>query len=359
VPGALKGRRVASDGVYVEREASLTDSAAAGTATLDPNGRDVPANGGFPEPPPGGIVRVVRAEHEACGHATRVRLPAQLAPAAVRRVVCQGCAETYDAPHVEEVELVVPDPDATRTPVSHNQAMLPAALATSAAEAASAPRRRLLGLRLPAPPPLPAWLKDPRSLGWRLVSIPLAAAAVIGGLLLIQGDSNESPSPFAGAVPAANESPAGQDASLVQESSFSLALPPRWKRTGATGGATFAATSPRGDADVTLWVERDPGLAFAEFETRSLKQLKSLAGSARVTERLAGSTPEGTVVRLAADAPAGSPAYEVTLRAAGPYRYYLATTVQPDASRASVEGVGLVHGSFAPVDARAGKGGGV
>ena len=36
-------------------------------------------------------------------------------------------------------------------------------------------------------------------------------------------------------------------------------------------------------------------------------------------------------MRLAADAPPGAPAYEVTLRASGPYRYYLATTVQPDA----------------------------
>jgi len=256
-----------------------------------------------------------------------------------------------------------------------------AALARLSEEVAPAPRRLRLRPRLPSlrsrppegspsSPSLPARLRNRRGLGWRMVSIPLTAAAVIGGLLLIQGDSNESSTPLAGAVPAANEAPAegdaaaadsraaSGDASLVSESSFSLALPPRWERTGVSGGATFAATSSRGDADVTLWVERDRGLAFAEFETRSLKQLKSLAGSARVTQRLAGSTPEGTIVRLAADAPAGSPAYDVTLRAAGPYRYYLATTVQPDASRASIEGVRLIHGSFLPVGTKAGDGAG-
>ena len=89
---------------------------------------------------------------------------------------------------------------------------------------------------------------------------------------------------------------------------------------------------------MTLWVERDAGLSFQEFEARSLDQLEALAGSARVVERVAAPTPEGTVVRLAADAPPNSPAYEVTLRAAGPYRYYLATTVQPDASKGAVDG---------------------
>jgi hypothetical protein len=53
-------------------------------------------------------------------------------------------------------------------------------------------------------------------------------------------------------------------------------------------------------------------------------------------------------VRLAADAPEGSPAFEVTLRAAGPFRYYLATTVQPDASAADVDAAELIHGSFQP-----------
>jgi hypothetical protein len=46
----------------------------------------------------------------------------------------------------------------------------------------------------------------------------------------------------------------------------------------------------------------------------------------------------------------------VTLRASGPYRYYLATTLQPDATDTPREGTDLIHGSFVP--SGAGKGGG-
>jgi hypothetical protein len=78
--------------------------------------------------------------------------------------------------------------------------------------------------------------------------------------------------------------------------------------------------------------------------------------SAAVVERIAAPTPEATVVRLAAVAPPGQPEFEVSLRASGPYRYYLATTVQPDASREAIEGAELVHGSFTPeAAARAGS----
>ena len=56
------------------------------------------------------------------------------------------------------------------------------------------------------------------------------------------------------------------------------------------------------------------------------------------------------VVILAADAPAGQPSYEVTLRVAGPYRYYLATSVQPGASPEAVSGSELLSGSFEPED---------
>jgi hypothetical protein len=59
-------------------------------------------------------------------------------------------------------------------------------------------------------------------------------------------------------------------------------------------------------------------------------------------------TPAATIVRLAADAPAGEPTYEVTLRAAGPYRYYLATSVQPAAGEQATAGAELIRGSFTP-----------
>ena len=92
-----------------------------------------------------------------------------------------------------------------------------------------------------------------------------------------------------------------------------------------------------------------PQLDFPTFEAGSLAQLRTLAGSAHVATRVAAPTPEATIVRLAADAPAGKPAYAVTLRVSGPYRYYLATTLEPNASPAAAKGVELLSNSLTPV----------
>jgi len=299
-------------------------------------------NGGFPEPPPGGWVRVVRAEHEACGGETRVRLPGHVPSWAVRRVVCQSCAQPFEAPAVEELEVLQPEP---------------------APAGPSRPRRSLPSLSLPSLhlPSLPGWLRDPDSRAWRIGGLAAGAVAVIAVLLLIRGGADEaSPTPFApaaedgGAAPAVSASKAGGgtahdgNAELVRESSFTLALPNGWERGTPSGGATFVAATATGDADATLWVERDPDLDFTSFEARSLDQLRTLAGSAHVVERTSAPTADGTIVRLAADAPADSPTYEVILRASGPYRYYLATTVQPDASRTALDGVKLIQSSFSP-----------
>ena len=100
-------------------------------------------NGGFPEPLPGEPVRQVRCRHEACGADTRVRIPFDLEAEAVRRVVCEGCGQVYEA---------------------------------GAEAGAGAPPSRA-----------PGWLSDPESRVWRYLSIPVAAAAVIGALALIQG----------------------------------------------------------------------------------------------------------------------------------------------------------------------------
>jgi hypothetical protein len=305
------------------------------------------ANGGFPEPPDG-PVRVVSARHPGCGAATRVRLPGVLEAEVVRRVQCVGCEEEFETEVV--VELGVEEPERT--------------------EPEPAPRRvrrpRMPRVRMPRPslprPRLPQLrLIDPSEPIWRFASVPIAAAAVIAGLMLIQrnggtGESSDEPAavPASAAPPAVVAAPEGGDKGgpgepqLVRGSSFSVALPEGWERVPPEGGATFAAVATEGDADATLWIERDPGLDFARFEARSLDQLRALAGSARVVERVAAPTPDATIVRLAAVAPPGQPEFEVTLRASGPYRYYLATTLQPDASRAAIEGAELIHGSFTP-----------
>jgi hypothetical protein len=273
---------------------------------------EAPGNGGFPEPPPDADIRIVRARHDACGAQTRVRLPHAIPARAVRRLRCEGCEQQFEAAKVEELE---------------------------------APARRF----------------DPSSGAWKLASIPVAALLVIGALLLIQGDdgpqappATAAPSEAAAAAKLSQERAAktieraSKKAQLVGGSAYSLALPAGWKQVEPPRGATFAAESEDGGADATLWITEDSELDFPTFVNQSLAQLEQLAGSAEVIERVAAPTPDATVVRLAADSPPGQATYEVTLRVSDPYRYYLATSAQPDASRAAERGVELITGSFMP-----------
>ncbi len=81
---------------------------------------EVKRNGGFPEPPAGEAVRLVLCHHDACGAATRVRLPRELAARAVRRVVCDGCREPFECAHVLDVGVAYPArPNANHQPGRH------------------------------------------------------------------------------------------------------------------------------------------------------------------------------------------------------------------------------------------------
>jgi hypothetical protein len=269
------------------------------------------SNGGFPEPVAGEPVRLVRARHDACGKSTRVRVPPALPARAVRRVVCDSCQQPFECDGADDDGVVEP----------HESA----------------------GNRL-----------------WKYLSIPLAAAAVIVALILIQGSGsdNQSSSPATAAQPPAGGAPpanAAKDGSsskggeLVKGSSYTLALPHGWTQTEPQNGQTFAASADGGAATAALWVERDPKLTFPQFESQSLAQLRRTAGSAQVTGRTPAPTADGTIVTLASDPKPGAPAYQVTLRVTGPYRYYLATTVEANASRDAAGGAELIHSSFVPV----------
>ena len=308
------------------------------------------SNGGFPEPPDGDPVRVVRAAHDGCGGETRIRLPGYVPSRAVRRVVCERCRESYVCGGVAEEEAGTAPPPRGLTPEGQ--------VAEGSVPSGPSERRRL---RLP----------EASSPVWRWLGIPVAAALVVGALILLQGSDDPSPrvtvgpggtvapsdgdagaaAAGAGEATARGGAAAAGDATFVTQPGYSLALPPGWEQTESEGGAAFTAAATDGTADATLWIERAPDLSFSEFEARSLEQLRSLTGSAEVIERIPAPTAAGTVVRLRADAPedAGvSAPYDVTLRAAGPFRYYLATTVQPEASREAREGADLIHGSFVP-----------
>ena len=307
-------------------------------------------------PVAGEPVRLVRCRHDACGTATRVRVPRELPAKVVRRVVCDGCHVPFECDAVLDVGVVEQNGTDGAAPAP--------------ARSLSRPRLRQLRQRRRRPRPqrasrlprlhAPGWLSNPESHAWRYLSIPIAAAIVVLALILIQGSGNSgrhsaSPAGSSANGPSAKEGAAAagarqaaHGARVVKGSSYTLALPSGWRRVEPKNGATFAAAVDGGGADATLWIRRDPHLSFPEFESRSLAQLHALAGSAHVVNRVAAPTAEATVVTLAADSPPGQPAYAVTLRVAGPYRYYLATTVDPNASREAVDGADLIHNSFVP-----------
>ena len=275
-----------------------------------------PLNGGFPEPPFGMPVRVVRAAHQACGAETRVRIPGAIPARAVRRVVCEHCARPFECEAVDDE-------------ASGGGGWRP-----------SLPD--LSGLR----PRRPSWLDGPPGRIWGWLSIPIAAAAVVGGLALIQG--SDDPAPPQKVADSAVEAGA---AKLVRQPGWSLALPDGWQRTDGPSGSAFAATSSDGDAEATLWIERDPQLSFSDFEARSLVQLRQLAGNATIVDQTSGPTLEKSSALLEANAPPDSGAsapYTVTLRAAGPYRYYLSTSIEPGTPTSVVEAAKLIHTSFVP-----------
>ena len=269
-------------------------------------------NGGFPAPREGEPVRLLSAHHETCSATTRIRLPRAVPSRAVRRVVCERCDRPFE----------------------------PASVVEQAISAAPAKRRIS---------------RDT----WRWLGLPIAALAVLAVLYAVQRDEPAAtPAAPAGAIGsgAGEGQRAGRelaDAQLVSESTFQVALPAGWERSTATGGATFAAKAPGGDADVTLWVERNAKLDFATFEARSLAQLETLAGSAHVVERRTGPTPGETSVLIApTTAPTGAPHYEVLLRTSGDNWFYLATTVQPEAAPTVSDETQLIRRSFLPLGGR-------
>lgn len=275
-------------------------------------------NGGLPAPPPDLPTRLIGARHDACGTETRARVPRTVPARAVRRLVCERCAVPFEA-------------EVTETPTPGRQ-----------------------GLSLPGP----------TAPVWRWAGVPLAALAVVAGVSLLNGgagapEQGQRPAPaleVATASQAAGEPgggrPRSEGATLVRTSTFTLALPAGWKRVKPAGDAAFAALAPGGGADATLWVERDPSLSFAEFEARSIAQVEAFTGRAPRVQRSPGPTPERSSFTITARAPAGAPRYVVTGRLAGPYRYYLATTVAADAPAEVEAGAKLIRESFVPEGGR-------
>jgi hypothetical protein len=301
------------------------------------------ANGGFPGPPEGEPVRVVDRAHQACGAATRIRLPHDLSEAVVRRVVCDGCHQSFDA---TALHMGTPYAPLAAALGSVSEALRNAAdLAVDGAEAARERgadfleliRERWLELPLP---------EIPRSQLWAWASVPLALLCVIAGLALLRGDA-----PAAGQEGIRAASTGIADARLIESPGYALVLPAGWKKVDPPSGAVFATESKDGMADATLWIEREPNLSFKQFERRSLAQLGGVGEQARVVDRVSAPTIEGTIADLRAETPiAGgvTAPYRVTLRGAGPFRHYFATLQQPGADPQLIADIELMHNSLRP-----------
>lgn len=123
---------------------------------------------------------------------------------------------------------------------------------------------------------------------------------------------------------------------------YSITLPDGWRNAPRPPGAAFSATSADGLASTTLWIKRNPKLDLDGFKQRSKRSLSKLGQDVTVLSAVEGATPEDSSVELAASVPLSNEVvpeaeqtvstHRVTLRVSGPYRYYLATTIQPGAA---------------------------
>ncbi len=282
------------------------------------------ANGGFPEPWAGAPVQLIRATHDACGGTTLVRLPPEVPTRAVRVVVCGTCQESFEVQGVEEVGALAPQSRRAR------------------------PK--------PTPKPKSRSLLEGR---WSLLAVPVALAGVVGGLLLIQGGGGSTstivttgpavaaPAPAQNRRPPPPPSPRPTRPSCAARAIRSRSPPagsaprPRAAPPSRPGRPTGPATrhsgssATRASATPPSSSDRSPGSACWPAAPTSSTACR-------------GQPPQGTIVRLEADAPPGKPAYDVTLRIAGPYRYYLATTLKPNASAQGLNGVELINNSLTP-----------
>ena len=178
------------------------------------------------------------------------------------------------------------------------------------------------------------------------------AAVVLGIVLLASGGSDDSELSARDASVAPVEPPSAiSQSQFVEERGFSIALPDDWHRTKAPEGASFSARSDDGLGEATLWVARDPKLTFDEFIDQSLAGLEQLGENADRERPGRGLVTGNAIAELKADVPldgglAGP--YRVTLRAAGPYRYYLATSIGAGAPPRLLADAELLSASFRP-----------
>ena len=183
----------------------------------------------------------------------------------------------------------------------------------------------------------------------------LLVAAALGAVVLaavialsVGGDGGTE----AAAEPSASPVPAtAADPRPIDEAGFSISMPAGWERAEPPKGASFAAESADGLATSTLWAEKAPGLDFDAFTAQSMENLDEIGTHVRISDEVDGPSNAARITELRAEVPLDGgvdAAYQVVLRAAGPYRYYLATSLQPGASAQLVADAELLGATFRP-----------
>lgn len=181
------------------------------------------------------------------------------------------------------------------------------------------------------------------------IALVLAAVAALAATAVLLLSGGEDWSAVDTAASAQQAAAAGGN--FVEEPGFSVSLPEGWKAVEAPDGATFAAASTDGLAETTLWAERDPALSFNAFVEQSIASLDEIGTNVRIADQVGGTALASRITELHAEVPLDGGVvapYRVTLRAAGPYRFYLATSIQPGAPAQRLADAELLGGSFRP-----------
>lgn len=180
-----------------------------------------------------------------------------------------------------------------------------------------------------------------------------AACLLAVAIFLLSGIGSSSSSDATASV-----TPPPAEATLVEERGFALSLPAGWTEDEAPDGSLYAASNEDGSARSVLWVERKPELSFGSYVASSLNGLETLGTEAEVVDQTRGRTLEASSAELSALVPLDGEApgpYRVTLRAAGPYRYYLASSVAHDAPAGALGETELLGASLRPEPPAAGE----
>jgi len=184
-----------------------------------------------------------------------------------------------------------------------------------------------------------------------LVAVALGAV-VIAAVVALSAGGGVGVGTEAAAERSSPTAPAtAADPRPIEEADFSISMPAGWERAEPPKGASFAAESADGLATTTLWAEKAPGLDFEAFTAQSMEDLDEIGTHVRISDEVDGPSNAARITELRAEVPLDGgvdAAYHVVLRAADPYRYYLATSLQPGASTQLVADAELLGTTFRP-----------